>query len=196
MTCPHNHDQILAFPRKIFLKGFQIYQNYLCARFNAKYENFGSLACNQLHMFSGTYCNKKKREREKKSHAINYYGKSGDSRTPGPRQGLYTRNCNWRNYSFYHSWRPSWMPLFAENSRAFCPCTPPGALRRPLDTTCMRRIACFRHTRTIGLLAIIYNSFFSSFWSVCKTFFRRKSTQILARSLRSLDIIFLKFLVF
>ena len=138
---------------------------------------------------------KKKKEREK-SHTINYYGKSGDSRTPGPRQGLYTRNCNWRNYSFYHSWRPSWMPLFAENSRALCPCTPPGALRRPLDPTCMRRIACFRHTRTIGLLAIIYYSFFSSFWSVCKTFFRRKSTQIFARSLRSLDIIFLKFLVF
>ena len=43
-------------------------------------------------------------------------------------------------------------------------------------------------------IAIIY-SFFSSFWSVCKTFFRRKSTNILARSLRSLDIIFLKFLV-
>ena len=43
-------------------------------------------------------------------------------------------------------------------------------------------------------IAIIY-SFFSSFWSVCKTFFRHKSTNILARSLRSLDIIFLKFLV-
>ena len=66
-----------------------------------------------------------------------------------------------------------------------------------LDPIRMRRIACFRHTHTIiGLLAIIYNSFFSSFWSVCKTFFRRKSTQILARSLRSLDIIFLMFLVF
>ena len=58
------------------------------------------------------------KKREKKSHTINYYGKSGDSRTPAPRQGLYTRNCNWRNYSFYHSWRPSWRPLFAENSRA------------------------------------------------------------------------------
>ena len=30
MTCLHNHDQILEFLRKIFLKGFQIYQNYLC----------------------------------------------------------------------------------------------------------------------------------------------------------------------
>ena len=29
--------------------------------FNAKYENFGSLARNQLHIFSGTYCKKKKR---------------------------------------------------------------------------------------------------------------------------------------
>ena len=27
----NNHDQILEFLRKIFLKGFQIYQNYLCA---------------------------------------------------------------------------------------------------------------------------------------------------------------------
>ena len=31
MTCLHNHDQILEFLRKIFWKGFQIYQNYLCA---------------------------------------------------------------------------------------------------------------------------------------------------------------------
>ena len=31
MTCLHNHDQILEFLRKIFFKGFQIYQNYLCA---------------------------------------------------------------------------------------------------------------------------------------------------------------------
>ena len=31
MTCLHNHDQILEFLWKIFLKGFQIYQNYLCA---------------------------------------------------------------------------------------------------------------------------------------------------------------------
>ena len=31
MNCLHNHDQILEFLRKIFLKGFQIYQNYLCA---------------------------------------------------------------------------------------------------------------------------------------------------------------------
>ena len=31
MTCLHNHDQILECLRKIFLKGFQIYQNYLCA---------------------------------------------------------------------------------------------------------------------------------------------------------------------
>ena len=34
---------------------------------------------------------------------------------PHPRQGLYTRN-----YTSYHSWRPSWTrrPLFAENSKA------------------------------------------------------------------------------
>ena len=69
-----------------------------------------------------------KKKKKKKSHTINYYGKSGDFRTPDPRQGLYTRNCNGRNYSFYHSWRPSWRPLFAENSRASggsAPWTPP-----------------------------------------------------------------------
>ena len=44
------------------------------------------------------------------------------------------------------------------------PGPPAGAL--PLDPNRMRRIACFRHTHKIGLLAIIYNSFFSSFWSV------------------------------
>ena len=51
------------------------------------------------------------------------------------------------------------------------------------------------HTKKMACsqIAIIY-SFFSSFWSV-KTFFRRKSTNILARSIRSIDIIFLKFLV-
>ena len=50
--------------------------------------------------------------------------------------------------------------------------------------TILRRIACFRHTQKMACsqIAIIY-SFFSSFWSVCKTFFRRKSTNILARSI-------------
>ena len=90
--------------------------NLTIARFQRKIRNFGSLARNQLHMFSGTYWKKKKKGG--KSHTINYYGKSGDSRTPDPRQRLYTRNCNGRNYTSYHSWRPSWRPLFAENSRA------------------------------------------------------------------------------
>ena len=85
------------------------------------------------------------------SHTINYYGKSGDSRTPDPRQGLYTRNCNGRNYTSYHSWRPSWRPLFAENSRAsggsapwapgrgFAPAPRQGPYGGPLDPTRMRR---------------------------------------------------------
>ena len=48
--------------------------------------------------------------------------------------------------------------------------------------TILRRIACFRHTKKMACsqIAIIY-SFFSSFWSVCKKKFRRKSTNILAR---------------
>ena len=87
--------------------------NLTIARFQRKIRKF-RLSRLQSVTYAGTYSYCKK----KKSHTINYYGKSGDSRTPGPRQGLYTRNCNWRNYSFYNSWRPSWMPLFAENSRA------------------------------------------------------------------------------
>ena len=31
MSCLYNHDQILEFVRKISLKSFEIYQNYLCA---------------------------------------------------------------------------------------------------------------------------------------------------------------------
>lgn len=31
MTCIHNLDEILKFYCEMFLKGFQIYQNYLCA---------------------------------------------------------------------------------------------------------------------------------------------------------------------
>ena len=41
----------------------------------------------------------KKKGGGEKSRTINYYGKSDDSRTPDPRQGLYTRNCNGRNYT-------------------------------------------------------------------------------------------------
>ena len=33
-------------------------------------------------------------------------------RIPHPRQGLYTRNFNGRNYRFYRSWRQSWRPLY------------------------------------------------------------------------------------
>ena len=75
------------------------------------------------------------------------------------------------------------------------PGPPAGALRRAPGPHPHEKNRMFQTHTKIGLLAIIYNSFFSSFWSVCKTFFRRKSTNILARSLRSLDIIFLKFLV-
>ena len=94
---------------------------------------------------------KKKKRGGGESHTINYYGKSGDSRTPDPRQGLYTRNCNGRNYTSYYSWRPSCRPLFAENSRAsggsapwapgrgFSPAPRQGPYGGPLDPTRMRR---------------------------------------------------------
>ena len=64
------------------------------------------------------------------------------------------------------------------------PGPPAGALWRAPGPHPYEKNRMFQtHTHTIGLLAIIYNSFFSSFWSVCKTFFRRKSTKILARSI-------------
>ena len=55
--------------------------------------------------------------------------KTDDSASPHPRQGLYTRNFNGRNYRFYRSWRPSWRPLFAENSIA-SRCSAPWASGR------------------------------------------------------------------
>ena len=89
---------------------------------------------------------KKKKKGGGESHTINYYGKSGDSRTPDPQQGLYMRNCNGRNYTSYHSWRPSWRPLFAENSRASGgsaptagPWTPPVWGARFAHTRCATR---------------------------------------------------------
>ena len=45
MTCLHNHDQILEFLRKIFLKGFQIYQNYLCALIIVHINNLYNIMC-------------------------------------------------------------------------------------------------------------------------------------------------------
>ena len=59
-------------------------------------------------------------------------------RIPHPRQGLYTRNFNGRNYRFYRSWRPSWRPLYIcwkldslrvlrplGPRQGLCPSTPP-----------------------------------------------------------------------
>ena len=61
-----------------------------------------------------------------------------------------TRNCNGRNYTFYHSWRPSWRPLFAENSRASggsAPWAPGRALRRaPGPHPYEARAVRFAHT--------------------------------------------------
>ena len=48
MTCLHNHDQILEFLRKIFLKGFQIDQNYLCAFIHCKHHDLQQMyKCDQ-----------------------------------------------------------------------------------------------------------------------------------------------------
>ena len=53
MTCLHNHNQILEFLRKIFLKGFQIYQNYLCA-LNVKLNNVAVECVNEAKCFGVT----------------------------------------------------------------------------------------------------------------------------------------------
>ena len=99
-----------------------------------------------------------KKKKRGKSHTINYYGKSGDSRTPDPRQGLYTRNCNGRNYTSYHSWRPSWRPLFAENSRA----SRGSAL--PLHWTPPVWGARFAHTRCAMRTDFSAHPFFCKSW--------------------------------
>ena len=148
-----------------------------------------SLARNQLYMFSGTYCKKKFKKAILSTTTENLV-------TSAP---LYAK-LQLEKLQFLSLLTTMLKALICwklESFRGLRPLGPQqGPYDGPLDPTRMRRIACFRHTHTIGLLAIIYNSFFSSFWSVCKTFFRRKSTKLLARSLRSLDIIFLKFLVF
>ena len=164
--------------------------NLTIARFQRKIRNFGSLARNQLHMFSGTYC--KKRKEKKAILSTTTENLVTPARTPAPDKGSIREIATGEiTNSFYHSWRPSWRPLFAENSRASggsAPGPPAGALRRapgphPYEKNCM-----FQTHTQIGLLAIIYNSYFSSFWSVCKTFFRAKSTQIwLALSARSIS---------
>ena len=56
MTCLHNHDQILEFLRKIFLKGFQIYQNYLCALTNKVIRSKLDNSCFLLYLSSNKTC--------------------------------------------------------------------------------------------------------------------------------------------
>ena len=87
-------------------------------------------------MFSGTYCKKAK---EKKSHTS---GKSGDSRTPDPRDkgsireiatGEITVSITPDNhlegpYLLKTREFPGLRPLGPR--QGLCPCTPPGALRR------------------------------------------------------------------
>ena len=134
-------------------------------------KNFGSLACNQLHMFSGTYC--KKRRREIKKAILRKFWWLPHPRPPT--RALYAK-LQLEKLQFLSLLTTILNALICWKIESFrglcplgprqelCPCTPPGPVRRPLDPTRMRRIACFRHTHTIGLLAIIYNSFFSSFW--------------------------------
>ena len=110
-----------------------------------------SLAISYIYMFSVKYCKKKRR---KKRPCYQLPRKNWWLPCPRPPdKGSNMRNFNGRNYSFYHSWRPSWRPLFAENSRAsggIAPCAPAGALplhpargptTAPVDPTRMGRFA-------------------------------------------------------
>ena len=143
-----------------------------------------SLAHNQLHMFSGTYCKKKKKKREKKKPYYQLLRKIWWLPHPRPPTRALYAKLQLEKLQFLSLLTTILKALIiAENSRASAPAPRQGPYGGPLDPTRMRRIACFRHTHTIGLLAIIYNSFFSSFWSICKTFFRRKSTKKMARSI-------------
>ena len=82
--------------------------------------------------------------------------------------------------------------------QGLCPCTPPGARKAASGPHPVWEESHVSDTHTqLDCSQSFIIAFSRVFWSVCKTFFRRKSTHIfLARSLRSLDIIFLKFLVF
>ena len=147
-------------------------------------------------MFSGTYCKKKKKEREKKPY---YQLLRKIWWLPHPRpptRALYAK-LQLEKLQFLSllttilnaliCWKlESSLPLHPARGPVGGPWTPPVWEESHVSDT-HAQLDCSQS---------FYNSFFSSFWSVCKTFFRRKSTQILARSLRSLDIIFLKFLVF
>ena len=126
--------------------------NLTIARFQRKIRKFRlarSLAISYICFQVRIVKKKKKSGGGEKSHTINYYGISGDSRTPDPWQGLYTRNCNGRNYTSYHSWRPSWRPLFAENSRASGGSAPWAPGRGPMAGPWTPPVwgARFAHTR-------------------------------------------------
>ena len=94
-----------------------------------------------------------------KSHTINYYGKIWW--LPHPRPPTRALYAKLQREKLQFSITPD---DHLEGPYLLKTLELPGAL--PLDPNRMRRIVCFRHTHKIGLLAIIYNSFFSSFWSV------------------------------
>ena len=94
----------------------------------------------------------KKKKGGGESHTINYYGKSGDSRTPDPRQGLYTRKLQREKLHFLfttddHLEGPYLLktrelpgaPPPGPPDKGFAPAPRQGPYGGPLDPTRMRR---------------------------------------------------------
>ena len=144
-------------------KKYATYQLNNRTFFNAKIRKFSarSLANQFTYVFQVRIV--KKKRGGGKSHTINYYGKNlVTSRTPDPRQGLYTRKfANGRKFTLPitpDDHREG--PLFAEKLESFpgapppwsppaggfCPCTPPrGPLRRAPGPPNRMRARAFAH---------------------------------------------------
>ena len=131
--------------------------NLTIARFQRKIRKFRLARSQSVTYVFGTYCKKEK----KKKPYYQLLRKIWWLPHPRPRQGLYTRNCNGRNYSFYHS-RPDdhlegpyllktrELPGAPPDRPLPQGCTPPGALYGgPLDPTRMRRARCASRTYTV-----------------------------------------------
>ena len=117
-----------------------------------------SLAISYI-MFSGTYCKKKKKERLKKPYfqLLRKFWWLPHPRPPT--RALYAK-LQLEKLQFLSLLTTILNALICWKLESFrglcplgprqelCPCTPPGPVRRPLDPTRMRRIACFRHTHT------------------------------------------------
>ena len=90
-----------------------------------------------------------KKKKKKKSHTINYYGISGDSRTPDPRQGLYIREIATGEITVSITPDDHLEGPYLLKTRELPGAPPPGPLQGPyggpLDPTRMRRAVRYAH---------------------------------------------------